>query len=78
MQYGGCNHHCGNFKVGVFETAGEAHISCSLASRQGAMSTLIRSVCSTRTHVYGLWTVENFHLSHTDVSIQQVHLIYRR
>lgn len=35
-----------------FWTAGEESISFSLAGRQGAMSTLIMSVCSTKTHVW--------------------------
>lgn len=39
----------------LFGTVGEGRISCSLASRQRVMSTLIRSVCSTRTHLYCLW-----------------------
>lgn len=34
------------------------HISCSLSSRQSATSSLIRSVCSVRAHVCGLWTSE--------------------
>lgn len=74
MQYGECNHRCGKWVL--FRTAGQGSISCSLVSRQGAMSTLIRSVCGTRTHVYGLWTLQNHCLSHTAVSIQHVHLIY--
>ncbi len=61
----------------LFRTAGEERISCSLASRQGALSTLIRSVCSARTHVCGLWTLENRCLSHTELPTLQVHLIHQ-
>ena len=49
----------------LFRAAGEKRISCSLASRQGAMSTLIRSVCRAGTHVCGLWTLEDRRLSLT-------------
>lgn len=65
-------------KGDFFQTAGEKHISCSLASRQGAMSALIRSVCSARTHVCSLWTLENPWLSHTQVLTQHIYLIYHR
>ncbi len=51
----------------LFRTAGQERISCSLASRQGAMNTLIRSVCSASTHVCGLWTLQNRCLSHTEL-----------
>lgn len=58
-----------------FRTAGEESISCSLASRQGAMSTLIGSVCRARAHVCGLWTLQNRCVSRTELPILHVHLI---
>lgn len=76
MQYGGCNHYCGTFKVRVFRKSGEERISCTLAGRQGAMSALIRSVCSARTDICGLWTLHNRCLSYSVLPIQHVHLIH--
>lgn len=51
----------------LFGTAGVESISCSLAGRQGAMSALIRSVCSARTLVCGPWTQEKRCLAHTQL-----------
>lgn len=59
-----------------FGRAGEERISCSLAGRQGAMSALIRSACSARTHICGLWTLHNRCLSYSVLPIQHVHLIH--
>lgn len=76
LQYGGCNHYCGTFKVRVFQKSGEERISCTLAGRQGAMSALIRSACSARTDICGLWTLHNRCLSYSVLLIQHVHLIH--
>lgn len=56
MQYGGGSHHYAILKWVHFRAAGEERISCSLAGRQGAVRTLIRSPCSAGARVddYGL------------------------
>ena len=60
----------------LFRTAGEGSISRSLAGRQGAMNTLIRSTCSTRTHVCGLWTLLNHCRSSNELPAEYIDQIY--
>lgn len=55
----------------LFGTAGDERISCSLAAKQGAMSALIRSVCSA-----GAQHQDNCCLSYNALPIQHLHLIY--